>query len=54
MCGSSLLMNNAPQQNGKSWSNMTITQEYPKEQDLMHKKTPVKQQNHYIYQKDTI
>ena len=54
MCGSSLLMNNAPQQNGKSWSNMTITQEYPKEQDLLHKKTPVKQQNHYIYQKDTI
>ena len=49
MCGSSILGNNAPQQNGKAGTSLTITQEYPKEQDLLHKKTPVKQQNHYIY-----
>ena len=33
---------------------MSITQEYPEEQDLLHKQKILKQQNHYIYQKDTI
>lgn len=28
---------------------MSITQEYPKEQDLLHKAKILKQQNHYIY-----
>jgi hypothetical protein len=33
---------------------LAIVIDYPKELDLLHKKTIPKQQNHYIWHKDTI